>query len=54
MHKDVNLGKKKGLKSIMVLVPMTSDLDIYRSAHERIKQHDEDAPMAMSGHSEGS
>ncbi|MCH8834780.1 MAG: hypothetical protein IH925_02425 [Proteobacteria bacterium] len=49
MHKDVNLGKKKGLKSIevMVLVPMTSDLDIYRSAHERIKQHDEDAPTPV-------
>ena len=29
----------------MARQPMTSDLDIYRSANELIKQHGEDAPV---------
>ena len=29
----------------MARQPMTSDLDIYRSAHELIKQHGEDVPV---------
>ena len=29
----------------MARQPMTSDLDIYRSANELIKQHGEDAPI---------
>ena len=30
---------------MMARQPMTSDLDIYRSANELIKQHGEDAPI---------